>query len=162
MSVTSRTADHCSSDISTIFVVPPKPGVVHRDVDLPVFVHYRVVEAPHVLLDGDVAAQGHRTAPVPGDLGQTIGCLAETALVGVRDDDGRPFAEAAFRGRETDSGSRCRCDHDDLAVEQPVAGRWSRRCRWVFWFCQRVPFGSGGRPRTRSATMFRWISFDPP
>src|SRR4051794_34045453 len=83
------------------------------------------------------------------------------AFVRVADDDRRTPRDATLRGCEADAGTGRRGHEHPLADEQAVRGwdRWSGRDGvWGHGFT----LGSGGRPRTRSPMMLRWIWLEPP
>ena len=165
--VMSSTVDHCSSVISTSGTVPPSPALCTATSMRPNRATRAVVERAHLRLVAHVA--GQRVHPVRVArlrARQLLGGLGQAPLVGVGDHDRRALLEAAPGGGGADAGPGRRGHDDDLAVEQPVAARRRRRWRRVegrIEACAHAtPFGSGGRPSTRSPMMLRWISFDPP
>ena len=141
---------------------PAQPGVVHGHVESPEVVDGRRVERLHLALVRHVTGHGpHRAAR----LGlQLLGRLGQPPGVGVGDDDRGALLEAPAGRRRADPRPGGGGDDHHLADQQPVAGGRGGRWRWVKGFLQahEPPFGSGGRPSTRSPMMLRWIWLEPP
>ena len=102
--------------------------------------------------------------------------LCESSRVRVRDDDRCPLFDTATRRGRADARAGRRRDDHHLALEQPVSPRGGghRRRRetvterhgWPTFTrddeAEASTLGSGGRPRTRSPMMLRWIWLEPP
>ena len=86
------------------------------------------------------------------------------ALVGVGHHHRRALLQATTGRGRADARAGGGGDDDDLAGEQRVPGRGRGRGRWIERRLEAhaTPFGSGGRPSTRSPMMFRCIWLDPP
>ena len=136
-------------------------GVVDHDVD-PAELVGGVEQRLHLGLVGDVADQ------LPHPVGTELRCqrllgLGEPALVGVAEHDGlRALLERAAYDGGADAGTGGSGHHHDLAGQQVVARHVVRDRLLGPLRSHAVPFGSLGRPSTRSARMLRCTSSLPP
>ena len=147
---------------------PPEPRVVHGNVEAPEPRHRSVVQRAHLRL---VPARRRRSACTRSGVGPTLRRVAPPSRRSRRScaSDSTTDAPSSRQRRavaEPMPVPAAAVTMHDLALEErrgrPAAGRR----RWlegrVKARAHATPFGSGGRPSTRSPMMLRWIWFDPP
>ena len=159
VSVTSSTLDHCSSVISRMEAVPPRPALLIM-TSTPPGVLGEVQQRLDLLLDGDVAdgpAHAFR-AELGAQLGG--GCLQPSGVGVAEHHQGRALLQAAAGGGGADPGAGGGRDDDAAPGEQAVGGDVGGD-----GLCDALgnhARASLGRPSTRSAMTLRWISSEPP